>query len=115
MNDPRQTRACWGEKEIFRIYLTSDTEVKNRHERGQRRSEGSGKRNVEVGGTQWGRERSETGGGGEDQMETDRVKEERADCARRRFHVSLQKDSHKPTGPDSNLEDAHERNNPISN
>lgn len=71
-------------------------------------------KNVEVGDAV-GRERSETGGGGEDQMETDRVKEERADCARRGFRVSLQKDSHKPTGPDSNVEDAHERNNPISN
>lgn len=32
-----------------------------------------------------GRERSETGGGVEDQMETDRVKEERTVCARQAF------------------------------
>lgn len=37
-----------------------------------------------------GRERSETGGGGEDQMETYRVKEERPVCARRGLHLSLQ-------------------------
>lgn len=48
-------------------------------------------------------------------METDRVKEERADCARQSFHVSLQKDSHKLVGRDRNVEYAHERNNPISN
>lgn len=38
------------------------------------------------------RERSETGGVGEDQMETNRVKEERAVCAKQGFHVSLERD-----------------------
>lgn len=38
------------------------------------------------------RERSKTGGGGEEQMETNRVKEERAVCARQGFHLGLQTD-----------------------
>lgn len=33
-------RAYCGEKEIFRLNLSSDTEVKNRRERGQRSSGG---------------------------------------------------------------------------
>lgn len=57
---------------------------------------------------QW--EESETGGGGEDQMETYRVKEERPVCARRGSHLR-----HEPMGRDSNVEYAHERNNPTPN
>lgn len=61
------------------------------------------------------RESSETGGVGEDQMETNRVKEERAVCAKQGFHVSLEQDWHRPMGWDTNVEYAHERNNPTPN
>lgn len=74
-------RAYCGLKEIFKINPASDTLVKIRPR--------TAEENVEVRDAE-GRERSETGGGGEDQMETYRVKGERPVCARRGFHLSLQ-------------------------
>lgn len=74
-------RAYCGLKEIFNINPASDTLVEIRPS--------TAEENVEVRDAV-GRERSGTGGGGEDQMETYPVKEERPVGTRRGSHLSLQ-------------------------